>query len=125
MDIKIPLERGSIYYCENLKLLSGKSEFKVRNKYILILQGGRFFINSNKVNILLSTKEKTDSDNIYPTDVLIRASKYGFPLDTKFCCAEIYIMHKVDVLKSEYRFKLKDNVMDEIGKKIILGLQIS
>jgi hypothetical protein len=60
------LERGSIYYCENLKLLSGKSEITVRNKYILILQGGGYFKNSNKVNILLGTKEKTDFDNIYP-----------------------------------------------------------
>jgi mRNA-degrading endonuclease toxin of MazEF toxin-antitoxin module len=118
------LERGSIYYCENLKLLSGKSEITIRNKYILILQGGGYFKNSNKVNILLGTKEKTDFDNIYPHDILIKASHNGFPLDTKFNCAEIYIMHKVDVLKSEYKFKLDDNDMNEIGKKIILGLQI-
>ena len=100
MDIPIVLERGSIYYCKDLKLLSGKSSITIRNKYILILQGGYFFKNTNKVNILLGTKEKTDPDNIYPTDVLINASSGGFPVDTKFNCAEIYIMHKTDVLKS-------------------------
>lgn len=124
MDSIIKLERGSIYYCKDLKLLSGKNVITIRDKYILILQGGNFFKSTNKVNILLGTKEKTDPNNIYPTDVLIKSSRFGFPLDTKFNCAEIYIMHKVDVSKSEYKFKLDHNEMDEIGKKIILGLQI-
>ena len=124
MDAAIILERGSIYYCDNLKLLSGKSEVTIRNKYILILQGGHFFKNTNKVNILSGTKQKTDVDNIYPTDVLVKASPDGFPLDTKFNCAEIYIMHKTDVLKSEYKFKLSDDDMENINKKLILGLQI-
>jgi hypothetical protein len=124
MKIPIILERGSIYYCENLKLLSGKSEITIRNKYILILQGGHFFRNSNKVNILLGTKKKTNINEIYPTDYLIKASAQGFPEDTKFNCAEIYIMHKVDVLKSEYKFKLGNDDMEKIGEKIMLGMQI-
>ena len=124
MVIPIIFERGSVYYCKDLKLLSGKDEITVRNKYILILQGGNFFKNSNKVNILLGTKQNTNPENIYPTEVLIEASKNGFPEDTKFNCAEIYIMHKVDILKSELMFKLSKEVMDKIGEKIIVGLQI-
>ena len=54
MVIPIIFERGSVYYCTDLKLLSGKDEITVRNKYILILQGGNFFKNSNKVNILVT-----------------------------------------------------------------------
>ncbi len=122
MRPKIKLERGSIYYCKNLKLLSGKKQITIRNKYILILQGGHFFENTNKVNVLISTTQKIN--DIYPTDVLINASPNGFPEDTKFNCAEIYIMHKADILKADLKFKLSENDMEKIGKKIILGLQI-
>jgi mRNA-degrading endonuclease toxin of MazEF toxin-antitoxin module len=121
----ITLERGRVYYCKDLKLLCGTTEITIKDKYILILQGGYFFKKTNKVNILLGTSQKIDINNIYPTDVLIKASVDGFPKDTKFNCAEVYIMHKVDVLKSEYKFKLNDNDMMEINKTLILGLQIS
>ena len=122
MEIPIILNRGSVYYCKDLKLLSGKDQITIRNKYILILQGGNFFKNSNKVNILLSTTQNLE--NIYPTEILIKSSSNGFSEDIKFNCAEIYIMHKVDVLKSELKFKLSKEIMDSIGEKIILGLQI-
>lgn len=123
--MNIILDRGSIYYCRRLKLLTGKNSTIICDKYILLLQGGNFFRKSNKVNILLGTSKKTEVFNIYPTDVLIEAKSSDFPENTKFNCGEIYIMHKVDVLKSEYKFQLSNEQMEEIGKKLILGLQIS
>ena len=123
MNPEIILERGAIYYCKNLKLLTSKGgKETIKDKYVLILQGGPFYRKTDKVNILLGTSQKTD--NIYPTDVLVKTSDNGFPKDTKFNCGEIYIIKKVDILKSEYKFKLDDNVMNEIGKTLIFALQI-
>jgi len=123
MNPEIILERGAIYYCKNLKLLIGKNGSEtIKDKYVLILQGGSFYRKTDKVNILLGTSQRTD--NIYPTDVLVKASDNGFPKDTKFNCSEIYIIKKVDILKSEYKFELNDNAMNEIGKTLIFALQI-
>lgn len=80
----IILNRGDIYYCKNVLLPASKNKKETfRNKYILILQGGHFFKKTDRVNLVIGTSQRMDSQYQYPTDVIIKPSDVN-PLSNKY-----------------------------------------
>jgi len=128
--MSISLTRGDIYYCESVRLPASKNRLEeFRDKYVLVLQGGYFFRNTDRVNIILGTSQRTD--NLYPTDVLIKPANVieyvcniKLHKDTKFNCAEIYLFRKVDILSAKKVCKVKEDKMKEIDIALIKSLCI-
>jgi len=119
----IILNRGGVYYCKEVRLLVSKNRKEtLRNKYVLVLQGGHFFKRVNKVNVVLGTSKRIDKK--YSTDVIIESCDSDLPKDTKFNCSEIYLFRKEDIIKSKYICTLSPQKMREIDIALILGLCI-
>ena len=128
--MSIVLTRGDIYYCENVKLPASKNSLETfRDKYVLVLQGGFFFKNTDRANVVLGTSQRVD--NLYPTDVLIKStdiieisSDIKLYKDTKFNCAEIYLFRKINIISAKKVCRVNKPKMREIDIALIKALCI-
>lgn len=124
----IEFNRGDIYYCKELLLYhSTTRNWIIKNKFILILQGGLLFKSHTRVNGVLGTrtiekKYKTDlmidpSDVIHEPRAINKINKI-----TKFNCAEIYLFVKEDLLKQEKVGAITDKKMSKLDYVLVEAL---
>jgi mRNA-degrading endonuclease toxin of MazEF toxin-antitoxin module len=116
------VERGEVYLTD-LLLRKGKIPFRRETlpKYVVILRGGQGTKGETEVPfVIASSKKEPGPPRAFEVEV---GTAEGFQRPTIINCRAVYTLPK-DEIGTNFKFKLPQNVMEEVDIALTEGLQM-
>jgi len=110
------LKRGEVYLAE-INFV-GEDVTTKHNKFVVLLQSGKIFTNSDTISILVLTTRHLD--RIYPTDVFVPPQECGVAKGAKILANQPHTILKSQLI--QWKYTLSETTIEKMNVALAVGL---